>query len=70
MKMKLKDLEARKKKVLFNREGEWWLKRRALWIKLGDENTKFFCQFSKHRERTNSIWELQLEWGNLLRGFK
>jgi hypothetical protein len=36
-------------------EKEWRLKSRATWIAEGDENTKFFQNFSKHQKNINTI---------------
>jgi hypothetical protein len=44
--VRLKSFEARKNKLLLDCEVEWHLKRRSIWIYLGDENTRFFHQFS------------------------
>jgi hypothetical protein len=47
-KMEVYRLEQRKRRLLEDIESTWRLKRRALWIKKGDENTMFFHQFANH----------------------
>jgi len=39
-------------------EEEWRLKSRVIWIKCGDNNTKFFHNFSNHRRVTNTVWDV------------
>lgn len=34
----------------------WRLKGRALWVKQGDCNSRFFQKFTNHRKNQNSIW--------------
>jgi hypothetical protein len=44
------------------REEELWRQRsRAIWIKSGDQNTKFFHQFASNRRNGKTIWEIQDE---------
>jgi hypothetical protein len=51
-------------------EQEWCLKSRALWIKVGDNNTKLFHQFANYRRNLNTIWEIKDEEGNMASSFK
>ena len=52
-------LESNRKKILKEREEVLRLKRRAIWMECGDENTKFFQAFFKGRKQQNTIWELK-----------
>jgi len=55
----LKNLEAKRRKLLDDKEATWRLKSRALWLENGDENTKFFHAYAKGRKETNTIWSLK-----------
>jgi len=33
----------------------------TIWLAEGDENTKFFQNYAKHRKNINIIWELRKE---------
>eukprot|EP00253_Pinus_taeda_P026588 PITA_26588 len=46
-------------RLLRQKEESWHLKRRALWLKAVNENTKIFQQFSRGRKSINMIWELK-----------
>jgi hypothetical protein len=43
---------------------------RALWLKEGDNNTKFFHHYANQRRNINSIWEIKNEEGNLVSSFQ
>jgi hypothetical protein len=49
--------------ILEEREAQWRLKSRALWLNCGDENTKFFQSFAKGRKMANTIWSLRNQRG-------
>ena len=51
------------------REESWRLKRRAIWILSGDENTKIFHAYVKGRKMQNTIWELDDDSGNKISSF-
>ena len=51
-------LEAEKAILLRQKEEDWRLKSRAIWLQAGDENTRFFQQHANGRRAANSIWEL------------
>ena len=44
----------------------WRLKSRAVWIALGDANTKFFQKYAFARRNVNAIWDIDDEEGNTL----
>lgn len=58
MRVHLKDLQRRKTKLLKQEEMFWRLKSRALWLREGDRNTKFFYNFANARREKNSIWKI------------
>jgi hypothetical protein len=66
----LRDLEDKCAKWLKTEEQEWCTKSRALWIKEGDNNTKFFHQFVNFRRNLNTIWEIKDEQGNVAASFE
>jgi len=47
-----------KKEQLVVEESKWRKKIRAIWIREGDNNTKFFHNYARYRRITNSIWEI------------
>eukprot|EP00253_Pinus_taeda_P006382 PITA_06382 len=51
-------LETKKAKLLRQKEEDWRLKSRAIWLQAGEENTKFFQQHANGYKATNTIWEL------------
>jgi len=67
--VKLKEFKECKYKLLPDCEAEWHLKRRSIWIYLGNENTRFFHQFSWHRQIVNTILDIQNEEGETMRAF-
>lgn len=56
-------LEKHRSQILLAREKEWRLKSRAIWLKAGDENIKFFHNYARGRKITNTIWKLKNEEG-------
>jgi len=45
-------------------EEELWRQRsRAIWIHGGDQNTKFFDQFSSYRRNRKHVWEIKDDTG-------
>eukprot|EP00253_Pinus_taeda_P027180 PITA_27180 len=68
-KCKLIDLEQQKIKILKEREESIRLRSRALWMKAGDDNTKFFHNFAKCRKVSNTIWKLPSPDGDIADNF-
>jgi hypothetical protein len=56
---RLKLLEHDRNKLLLAEEERWRLKSRALWIKSGDKNTKFFHHYASYRWNKKHIWEVK-----------
>eukprot|EP00253_Pinus_taeda_P019083 PITA_19083 len=56
---KILQLENQRSKILLEKEEEWRQKSRAIWLKAGDENTKFFHNYAKGRKNANTIWKLK-----------
>eukprot|EP00253_Pinus_taeda_P027005 PITA_27005 len=56
-------LEKYRSQILLAREEEWRLKSRVIWLKAGDENTKFFHNYAKGRKIMNTMWKLKNEEG-------
>ena len=52
------------------KEEEWRLKSRVIWLKSGDENTKFFQKFTQGRKEANTIWDMKNEEGEKVSSFK
>jgi len=62
-------LEKIQNQILLDKEEEWRLKSRAIWLKSGDENTSFFHNFAKGRKSVNTIWSLKDEEGREISTF-
>jgi len=62
-------LEKRQSQILLEKEEEWRLKSRAIWLKSGDENTSFFHKYAKGRKSVNTIWSLKNEEGREVSSF-
>ena len=56
-------LEGQRSKILLTREEQCRLKSRAIWLRVGDENTKFFQNYARGRKNANTIWKLKDEEG-------
>eukprot|EP00253_Pinus_taeda_P015079 PITA_15079 len=59
LKERIVTLEKMRAKILLEKEEEWRLKSRAIWLKAGDENTNFFHNYEKGRKNANTIWKLK-----------
>jgi hypothetical protein len=56
--------------LLKEKEEIWRQRSRAIWIKSGDQNTKFFHNFANFRRNRKFIWEITDEMGQLQMGQK
>lgn len=63
---KIHELEKKRHNLIAIEETTWRLKSKALWLKEGDQNTKFFHIFADHGRDINSIWEIQTDSGDKL----
>ena len=61
--------ENRRRKILGEKEAAWRLKIWALILTSGYENTKKCQAFSKGRKLSNTIWELNYDWGDPVSSF-
>jgi hypothetical protein len=61
----IKSLEEERNKLLLAEEELWRQRSRAIWIKSGDQNTKFFHQFASFRRNNKHIWEVLDENGQV-----
>ena len=62
------EMESTLQKILRQEEEGWRLRSRLLWLKGGDQNTKYFQNQCKERQRWNTMRELKAEDGTLLQG--
>jgi hypothetical protein len=53
-----------------DKEVDWRIKSKVVWLELGDNNTKLFHSFTNHRWIINTIWELDDQGGTKVIGFK
>ena len=63
-------LEKHRQTILKEQEEVWRLKSRAIWLKSGDENTKYFQAYAQGRQRANTIWELKNFDGEKVSSFR
>lgn len=49
--------------ILKEREEAWRLRSKEIWLKEGDDNSKFFHKFANGRNEINTIWKLMNEHG-------
>ena len=59
----VKLLDERRNKLLLDEELDWHIKIRETWIPKGDNNTKYFHNFSSSHKIKNTIWDLTNEGG-------
>eukprot|EP00253_Pinus_taeda_P019805 PITA_19805 len=45
-------------KILKDREEDWRLRSRVIWLQEGDDNTKFYRKYENGRKAINTIWQL------------
>eukprot|EP00253_Pinus_taeda_P017589 PITA_17589 len=60
---KLTELTVKRGNILKEREETWRLQSTAIWLKEGDDNSKFFHKFANGRKVINTIWKLTNEQG-------
>ena len=63
------DLENQKSKILKDREESIRLRSRAIWLKAGDGNTRFFHNYAKGRKVKNTIWNIPLPESGVIDSF-
>ena len=56
--------------MLLEKEEEWRLKSRAIWLKSGDENTKKNQAYAWGRKAANTIWDMKDEAGEKVSSFE
>jgi hypothetical protein len=66
----LKSLEAWKIAWLEKEEVEWRQRSRAIWLEVGDNNTKFFHQYVNYRKCINTISEIKNDEGITVSSFQ
>lgn len=57
--MELIKIEQRINDILEEKEVEWRLKSKAIWMECGDENIKIFQAYTKGRKISNTFWSLK-----------
>lgn len=67
---KLVDLLHKRAQILKEREECQRLRSRAIWLKEGDDKTKFFHRHANGRKAINTIWELKKEDGTTVNTFR
>lgn len=63
-------LYSAREKILKDRKESLRLRSRAIWMKEGDANTKFYHKFSSGRKAINTIWQLQNAQGQVVNTFQ
>jgi len=66
VKNQISKLMERKGDILRIEEQSIHLKSRAIWLKCGDKNTKFFHEFAEGRRKVNTICDIQNKSGDIL----
>eukprot|EP00253_Pinus_taeda_P026707 PITA_26707 len=63
------ELENQKAHILKEREESLRLRSRAIWLKAGDDNTRFFQNYAKWQRISNIIWNIPLPKGGFADSF-
>lgn len=63
------ELENQKAHILKENEESLRLRSRAIWLKAGDDNTRFFQNFAKGQKVSNTTWNLPLPEGGIVDSF-
>jgi hypothetical protein len=66
----LKSLLVLRQDLLAKEESKWRLKSRAIWLKEGDNNGKFYHKFVNFRKNLNSMWKITDQNGQLDKSFE
>lgn len=61
----IRELEKAKQVLLHEEEASWRLKSRALWLREGDRNSKYFHKYANARRSKNTIWHTEDGRGGL-----
>jgi hypothetical protein len=69
-KLKVNSLEDKRRIILLEKEKEWRLKSKALWLQVRDENTKLFHRYANCRKNIKSIWKIDKGDGTWATNFK
>eukprot|EP00253_Pinus_taeda_P030029 PITA_30029 len=67
---KITSLMHKRTQILKDREESWRLRSWEIWLKDGDNNTKFYHKFANERKVINTIWELKNEHGQVIQTFR
>jgi len=62
----LRELECKRKKILHEEGESWRICSRVIWIRSGDNNTKFFHKVASHNRNQKHVWEIKDGNGILL----
>jgi len=63
------ELDGQRSNILQDREETWRLRSRAISLKVGDDNTKFFHNYAKGRRACNTIWKIPTNHGKYAQTF-
>jgi hypothetical protein len=56
--LEAKKSKEKKRNILLEKEKEWRLKRNAIWLQAGDENSKLFHQYVNGNKIINYVWNI------------
>jgi hypothetical protein len=61
----LRKLEMERNDILRQEEEQWRLRSKALWLAIGDSNTKYFHNLASHNRVKKHIWDIKAINGEL-----